>query len=122
MQKISLTLLTGFIIFIGYLVISKICGGDFTNQLEVWIGGDKILHLVLASILSLLSMMSFSCRFSWWKILAVLMVIISIEETIQIFLPNRYFGFNDLLAGWSGLICGAILHKLLKLINKLRYE
>ena len=102
-------------------MISKICG--VTLQInQVWIGGDKILHLVLAFILSFLSMMSLFCTMSWWKILAVLMVIISIEETMQIFLPNRYFGFNDLLAGWSGLICGAILHKLLKLINKLRYE
>ena len=122
MQKISLTVLVGFVIFVGYLVISKILGGDFTNQLEVYVGGDKILHLVLAFILSLLSMMSFSEKFSWWKILATLMLIITIEETMQLFLPNRYFGFADLIAGSSGLICGAILYKLIKTLTKIRYE
>ena len=122
MQKISLTLLVGFVIFVGYLVVSKILGGDFTNQLEVYVGGDKILHLVLAFILSLLSMMSFSEKFSWWKILATLMLIITIEEVMQLFLPNRYFGFTDLIAGFSGLICGAILYKLIKTLTKIRYE
>ena len=120
MQKIPLTLLVGFVSFVGYLVISKVLGGDFTNQLEVWVGGDKVLHLGLAFILSLLSMMSFSHKFSWWKILAVLMTILAIEETAQYFLPNRYFGFDDLVAGWSGLICGGILYKLTKLIKTLK--
>ena len=55
MQKLSLTLLVGFVVFAGYLVISKILGGDFINQLEVYVGGDKVLHLVLAFVLSLLS-------------------------------------------------------------------
>ena len=122
MQKIPLTLLVGFVAFVGYLAISKVLGGDFTNELEVWIGGDKVLHLVLAFVLSLLSMMSFSHRFSWWKILAVLMAILTIEETAQYFLPNRYFGFDDLVAGYSGLICGGILYKLTKILTKLRYE
>ena len=122
MQKVSLTLLIGFVAFVGYLAMSKVLGGDFTNELEVWIGGDKMLHLVLAFVLSLLSMMSFSHRFSWWKILAVLMAILTIEETAQYFLPNRYFGFDDLVAGWSGLICGGILYTLTKILTRIRYE
>ena len=114
MQKVSLFFLVGFVAFVGYLVISKILGGGFTNKLEVYVGGDKMLHLVLAFVLSFLSMMSFSHRFPWLKILAVLMVILTIEETAQHVLPNRYFGFDDLVAGWSGLICGGILYKLTK--------
>lgn len=122
MQKISLVLLVCFVGFVGYLVISKILGGDFTNQLEVYVGGDKVLHLVLALALSLLSMMSFSHKFSEWKILATLMLILTTEETLQLFLPNRYFGFDDLVAGFSGLICGNLLYKLIKILTKLRYE
>ena len=91
MQKLSLTLLVGFVVFVGYFVISKMLGGDFENQPEVYIGGDKVLHLVLAFVLSLLSMMSFSHRFSEWKILVILMLILTTEETFQLFLPNRYF-------------------------------
>ena len=117
MQKISLTLLVGFVVFVGYLTISKISGGDFTNSLEVAIGGDKMLHLVLAFILSVLSLLSFSHKFSGWKILSVLMVILLIEETSQFILPNRYFGFDDLVAGWSGLICGGIFYKLFKVLK-----
>ena len=41
MQKVSLFFLVGFVASVGYLVISKILGGDFTNQLEVYVGGDK---------------------------------------------------------------------------------
>ena len=67
-QKVSVFLLVGFVVFVGYLVISKILGGDFTNKLEVYVGGDKMMHLVLAFVLSFLSMMSFSHRFSWLKI------------------------------------------------------
>ena len=122
MQKVSLILLVCFVGFVGYLVISKILGGDFTNQLEVYVGGDKVLHLVLALALSLLSMMSFSHRFSEWKILATLMLILTTEETLQLFLPNRYFGFDDLVAGFGGLICGNLLYKLIKILTKLRYE
>ena len=122
MQKIPLTLLGGFVAFVGYLVISKILGGDFTNSLEVAVGGDKMLHLMLAFVLSLLSMMSFSHRFSWWRILSTLVVILAIEETAQYFLPNRYFGFDDLVAGWSGLICGGLLYKLIKTLTRIRYE
>jgi VanZ family protein len=122
MQKIPLTLLGGFVAFVGYLVISKVSGGDFANQLEVYVGGDKMLHLVLAFVLSLLSMMSFSHKFSGWNILAVLMIILTIEETAQYFFPNRYFGFDDLIAGWSGLICGGLLYKLTKTLTKIRYE
>jgi VanZ family protein len=122
MQKVSLILLVCFVGFVGYLVISKILGGDFTNQLEVYVGGDKVLHLVLAFALSLLSMMSFSHKFSEWKILATLMLILTTEETLQLFLPNRYFGFDDLVAGFGGLICGKLLYKLLKLLTKISYE
>ena len=118
MQKISLTLLVGFVVFVGYLTISKIAGGDFTNSLEVAIGGDKMLHLILAFILSVLSLLSFSHKFSGWKILSVLMVILLIEETAQFILPNRYFGFDDLVAGWSGLICGGILFQIVKSVKK----
>ena len=120
MQKLSLTLLVGFVVFAGYLVISKMLGGGFINQLEVYVGGDKVLHLVLAFALSLLSMMSFSHRFSEWKILAILMLILTTEETLQLFLPNRYFGFDDLVAGFSGLICGKLLYKLMKTLTKNR--
>ena len=122
MQKIPLTLLISFVAFVGYLVISKVSGGDFTNQLEVYVGGDKILHLVLAFVLSLLSMMSFSHKFSSWNILTILMIILTIEETAQYFLPNRHFGFDDLIAGWSGLICGGLLYNLIKTLTKIRYE
>ena len=117
MYKFTLFVLFSYLLFVGYLVFSKVLGGDFTNQVEVWVGGDKVLHLVLAFILSLLSMMSFSHKFSEWKILATLMLILATEETIQLFLPNRYFGFDDLIAGWSGLICGGILFKLIKVIT-----
>ena len=86
--------------------------------LEVYVGGDKVLHLVLAFVLSLLSMMSFSRRFSEWKILAFLMLILTTEETLQLFLPNRYFGFDDLVAGFGGLICGNLLYKLMKILTK----
>jgi|APSaa5957512493_1039668.scaffolds.fasta_scaffold55425_2 hypothetical protein len=112
MRKFSLTLLIGFVAFVGYLSVSKMLGfGDFTNWLEVEVGGDKILHFGIASILCLLSMMAFDGRFSWWKIMGVLMGLLLCEELMQFVLPNRYFGFDDLLAGWGGLLWVGILYK-----------
>ena len=112
MRKFQLTLLIGFILFVGYLSVSKPLGfGDLTNWLEVAIGGDKVLHFAIASVLGILSLMVFDDRFSWWKIMGVLMGLLLCEELVQIVLPNRYFGFDDLLAAWGGLLWVGILYK-----------
>lgn len=117
MRKFSLTLLVGFVAFVGYLSVSKMLGfGDFTNWLEVAVGGDKILHFGIASALCLLSLMAFDDRFSWWKIMGVLMGLLLCEELVQMVLPNRYFGFDDLLAGWGGLLWVGILYKTTNII------
>ena len=117
MRKVSLTLLVGFVAFVGYLSVSKMLGfGDFTNWLEVTVGGDKILHFGIASILCLLSLIAFDDRFSWWKITGVLMGLLLCEELFQMVSPNRHFGFDDLLAGWGGLLWVGILYKATNLI------
>jgi hypothetical protein len=117
MRKFSLTLLVGFVAFVGYLSVSKMLGfGDFVNWLEVAVGGDKILHFGIASALCLLSLMAFDDRFSWWKIMGVLMGLLLCEELVQMVLPNRYFGFDDLLAGWGGLLWVGILYKTTNII------
>ena len=112
MRKFPLTLLVGFVAFVGYLSISKMLGfGEFTNWLEVTMGGDKVLHFGIASILCLLSLIAFDDRFSWWKIMGVLVGLLVCEELVQLALPNRYFGFDDLLAGFAGLLWVGILYK-----------
>ena len=117
MRKFPLTLLVGFVAFVGYLSISKMLGfGDFTNWLEVTVGGDKILHFGIASILCFLSLITFDDRFSWWKIVGVLMGLLMGEELFQMVSPNRHFGFDDLLAGWGGLLWVGILYKTTNII------
>ena len=117
MRKFSLTLLVGFVAFVGYLSVSKMLGfGDFVNWLEVAVGGDKILHFGMASVLCLLSLMAFDDRFSWWKIMGVLTALIVCEELVQLALPNRHFGFDDLLAGLGGLLWVGILYKTTNVI------
>ena len=112
MRKINLTLLIGFVAFVGYLSVSKMLGfGDFVNWLEVEVGGDKMLHLCIASILCFLALITFEDKFSWWKIVGVLMGLLLCEELVQMVLPNRYFGFDDLLAGYGGLLWVGILYK-----------
>lgn len=112
MRKFSLTLLIGFVAFVGYLSVSKMLGfGDFVHWLEVAIGGDKVLHFAIASVLGILSLMAFDDRFSWWKIMGVLAALLMCEELTQLVLPNRYFGFDDLLAGLGGLLWVGILYK-----------
>ena len=94
--------------------------GDMANWLEVAVGGDKMLHFSLASILCLLSLITFDDKFSWWKIMGVLMGLLLCEELVQIVLPNRYFGFDDLLAGFGGLLWVGILYKgTHKLVEKM---
>ena len=117
MRKFSLTLLVGFVAFVGYLSVSKMLGfGDFVNWLEVAVGGDKILHFGMASVLCLLSLMAFDDRFSWWKIMGVLTALIVCEELVQLVFPNRHFGFDDLLAGLGGLLWVGILYKTTNVI------
>jgi len=121
MRKFNLTLLIGFVAFVGYLSISKMLGfGDLVNWLEVAVGGDKMLHFCFASILCLLSLITFEDKFSWWKIVGVLTGLLLCEELVQMVLPNRYFGFDDLLAGFGGLLWVGILYKgTQKLVEKM---
>ena len=77
MRKFSLTLLVGFVAFVGYLSVSKMLGfGDFVNWLEVAVGGDKILHFGMASVLCLLSLMGYDDKVSSWKMMGVLTALI----------------------------------------------
>lgn len=82
---------------------------DFLYRLYLVPFGDKIGHLLLTGLLSLLVNLSLSCRKTRLAsrdfLLGSLLVggVVTLEELTQIFFPTRNVSFYDLLSSYLGI-------------------
>ena len=89
------------------------------HALEHWFGGDKVMHFVLAALLSLLACFASEQVFRLktskriLTILATLSACLLLDELLQYQVPSRKFDLLDLAAGYSGLLTGSALYLLL---------
>ena len=73
--------------------------------------GDKVAHVVLVGIMSLLLNLSLSAaRFRWRSIgiqkgTLVLFVIATLDELSNLFLSHRNFSLGDLASNYIGIFC-----------------
>lgn len=116
MQKIKWWTL-GYLVF----VIAIIAIADQGNYAFVfnWLHsipyGDKFGHFFLIGLLSLLINLSLGCaRFELWGInffkgSIIVLVIITLEEFSQVFIPSRSFDLGDLAANTLGILCFSYL-------------
>ncbi len=72
--------------------------------------GDKLGHFFLIGLLSLLINLSLNCaKFELWRMnffkgSAIVLVIITLEEFSQVFIPSRSFDLGDVLANYVGIM------------------
>lgn len=77
--------------------------------------GDKIIHFIAFGGLALMVNISLKCavwRVGQWSILkgsTLVLVLITLEEGSQYFLPSRTFSFADLFANYAGILAFSYL-------------
>jgi VanZ family protein len=105
------------------LVILNLCmipfGRGLYRPVKNWIYAnhinDKITHFVFAAILTFLAYyILYPQRVRFWSVeiplaTLILLVILGLEETSQVFIRGRDADPFDLLASWSGLFLGNFL-------------
>ena len=102
-----------------FLSISKSLGfPGVSNWLERQFGGDLIMHVVWAAVLSFLfckALPAFS-RTPCLGLLSPVVVILTagclVEEWSQMYLPNRAFSWLDFAASYSGVVLGCFLARI----------
>lgn len=98
-----------FVLFVSYLSVTKTLGGDFTESLEAYVGGDKRLHFATAFIFCNLSIALFQrLGFRLRQVMAMVVMVLLFDEAVQAVLPNRHYDFLDLFAGYGGAITAGI--------------
>ena len=94
------------------------------HALEHWFGGDKVMHFVLAALLSLLACFASEQVFRLktskriLTILATLSACLLLDELLQYQVPSRKFDLMDLAAGYSGLLAGSVIYLLIGFVRK----
>lgn len=120
------TLITFMAAFIYLIILAD------NGQFPLWIkklydykGGDKLGHLLIMFLLSIVMNIFFNLRrFNFFnqKILLgsfIASIIVTGEEFSQIFFPNRTFDLRDLICSLIGVFFGGYLLRLLSSINKM---
>jgi VanZ like family. len=88
---------------------------QYIGGIEVWLGGDKLMHLYLAIVLAWLALPVARCVKYKGKSLSVvslfvfLLVCLLLDELHQAGVVSRYFDWRDTLFGGLGLIAGLVL-------------
>ena len=107
-------LLVALIAVLGCLSIFKTfdIGGDIATTIEVYAGGDKMLHFWGAGAIAFMVCYVFRHRFCPNRIAFWVMSLLLLEEGYQAIFPNRHFNLDDIGAGCAGVLAFVILFKL----------
>ncbi|ROV59255.1 VanZ family protein [Vibrio ponticus] len=89
------------------------------SQFEYMAGGDLVMHAVMALLLGWAANWSTpTCYFRYYgffrltPLLALMLLAVSIDETLQAFISTRQFSLLDLCVNIGGLLIGAFSHRL----------
>lgn len=105
----------GFGVFLIWTVVlaNRGAGGAWWSFIHQIPYGDKLGHFGLAGILSLLCNLAFSRRTDRSRFITlttgILLIVISLEELSQAFIPSRHLDAIDWLADLAGLFAGQFL-------------
>jgi len=117
-----------FFIFIIGIIIAANRGSlgnsfSFASQIPYF---DKIGHFILMGLLAFFAIISLVPRMrgpqqkATLKIVAILLVMIALEEISQHFIPSRTFSIADYLCGFIGVLVASFVSKWLPLQQKSR--
>ena len=114
MNFIVQILLACLIGLLGCLSIFKTfdVGGNIATTIEVYAGGDKMLHFWGAGLIALMVCYVFRHRFCPNRIAFWLMSLLLLEEGSQALFPNRHFNLDDIGAGCAGVLVFIFVFKL----------
>ncbi len=118
-DKASVVLLLLYVLFLLSLSVLKSAQLflPFISSLEASLGGDKLMHFYLASLLSFLawpvaqlfSNKKYSTFFVLFSLFFILALCLLLDEFHQVLISARYFDLNDTLYGVSGLVLGLLI-------------
>ena len=99
-------LLVALLAELGCLSIFKTfdIGGDIATTIEVYAGGDKMLHFWGAGAIAFMVCYIFRHRFCPNRIAFWVMSLLLVEEGSQAIFPNRHFNLDDIGAGCVGVL------------------
>ena len=114
MKFIAQVILAGLIFLLGCLSIFKTfdIGGDIATTIEVYAGGDKMLHFWGAGVIALMVCYIFRHRFCPNRIAFWVMSLLLLEEGSQALFPYRHFNLDDIGAGCAGVLAFVFVFKL----------
>jgi len=107
-------LLVALIAMLGCLSIFKTfgIGGDIATTIEVYAGGDKMLHFWGAGAIAFMVCYIFRHRFCPNRIAFWVMSLLLVEEGSQAIFPNRHFNLDDIGAGCAGVLLFVLVFKI----------
>jgi len=92
--------------------------GQSIRQLEVMLGGDAVLHAIIAVSLGFTACWAtpkYFYRHRWFKLpplLIMMLLLVSGDELLQAVMPRREFSWVDLAINLSGIFIGAIAYRI----------
>ncbi|MBL4799491.1 MAG: VanZ family protein [Oleispira sp.] len=98
-------------------------------QFQAMLGGDKLMHLQLATILSLLACLAFQIFFVRkaidliWQLLVIFVVLstaLLLDELHQYLLSSRHFELMDTVFGILGIAIGLVVYCAVVVIKNYR--
>ncbi|WP_194436496.1 VanZ family protein [Vibrio fluminensis] len=92
--------------------------GGVVSQFEVTMGGDWVLHALMAFALGWTA--NWATPITYFRyygfrvtpLLVMMLLFVSADEILQAFVPTREFSWLDLIINIAGLIVGALTHRL----------
>lgn len=107
-----------FITLLGYLILVMLANlgalPDGISQVYAYPGGDKIGHLIIAALLALSLNLALACRrlsilnLSFLSGSAVISILMTVEETSQLWFSNRTFSLFDLGSDYLGIFLSSV--------------
>lgn len=95
----------------------SLLGLIFFGNYDVLPGSDKLHHFVAYFITTIFGLLAYSQKNIFFQLSFSLLLLGSILEIIQIWIPNRSFEFLDMLSNTSGVVIGLIV---IQIFNKIK--
>lgn len=95
----------------------SLLGLIFFGNDDVLPGSDKLHHFVAYFITTIFGLLAYSQKNIFFQLSFSLLLLGSILEIIQIWIPNRSFEFLDMLSNTSGVVIGLIV---IQIFNKIK--
>lgn len=106
-----------FVIVLLSVYPGSLLGLIFFGNDDVLPGSDKLHHFVAYFITTIFGLLAYSQKNIFFQLSFCLLLLGSILEIIQIWIPNRSFEFLDMFSNTFGVVIGLIV---IQIFNKIK--